>query len=178
MPPGYHSDPDNPDPQIVLDDAVCRLDKNGRPLSGSLNQILCSRTPEPKPPAPQPDPDKPEPKPSPVPQPDPVSEDAVCRLDKNGKPLSGLLNQILCSRTPAPAPEPKPPAPKPKPKPPVVPAPQPEPPNSFKYCEDFFDSSTGFDWSKLFSDEFSTCVWKSKQKRERMATAGSKKERN
>jgi hypothetical protein len=50
-------------------------------------------------------------------------------LDKNGKPLSGLLNQILCSRTPAPAPEPKPPAPKPKPKPPVVPAPQPEPRN-------------------------------------------------
>ena len=41
------------------------------------------------------------------------------------------------------------------------PDPQPQPPKSFKYCDDFFDPFTGFDWSKLFSDEFSTCTWKS-----------------
>jgi len=51
--------------------------------------------------------------------------------------------------------------PQPQPQPPVPPVNPPQPPNSFKYCDDFFDPLTGFDWSKLFSKEFSTCVLKS-----------------
>ena len=120
--------------------------------------------PQPEPPVqppvdPQPDPSDP-PQPPVQPQPDPDPDSAFC-----------LFYPFFCLPQPPVDPVPQPPV-DPVPQPPVNPpytcdglkcpqSPvQPQPP-VFNYCDDFFDSVTGFDWSKLFSKEFSTCTWNS-----------------
>ncbi len=122
-------------------------------LDNSSNGVA-GLTPNPKP--------KPNPKSNPKSKPDPKSNPSV--------PPQPPVNPPVPPQPPVdPQPDPQPPVytcdglkcpefpffPQPDPQP------QPQPPQSFKYCDDFFDPLTGFDWSKLFSKEFSTCVWKS-----------------
>ena len=147
---------------------------NGSRSGAGIGGLTPNTKPDPKtksdpsvPPQPQPDPSDPSVPPQPQPQPDPSDPSVPPQSPVDPNSAFCLFYPFFCfPQSPV---DPQPPVPlqppvhtlqplQPDPQPPVQP---PVPPNSFKYCDDFFDPLTGFDWSKLFSDEFSTCTWKS-----------------